>query len=292
MADVLDLSVGSSKLVAEHERIVAKLLVRGAGSPAVPEGARLERAHPPEAIRIATEAWRARARHEHQSAMVFSRLLPQLAEAEASLEHKTVVLRAAMDELHHGALAAGVVRLLGGDPILSGPLATEPLPEHPGTSPKVRAVRNVLFSLALGETVGSALLAAEHELATEPAIATVLGQLAADETLHGRMGWAFLEVTLPRLSESERADVESYLPIALGTMEAELVARLGTSAGPELDEALAALGVTTGPEAIEIIRDVFGGAILPALHALGLPAERAWKDRRAAPTSLEREKAT
>lgn len=287
--DVLDLVPGGGPLGAEHQRIVSRLLVRGAESPAIPDDARLPAGHHETAVEIAILSWRDRTRHEHHSAMVFTRLLPQLVEAAAAIEHKTVVLRAAMDEIHHGALSAGVVRYLGGDPRIGCSLVTEPLPEHAGTSPRVRALRNVLFSACLGETIGSALLASEHELTTEPHIRRVLGQLAADETLHARLGWAFAEATVPHLTDGEKNDVASYLPRALGTMEAELGQRMSTSdVDVVLDAELAALGVTTALRAREIIGEVLREAILPALAGLGFDAGRAWRERTAAPTSIER----
>lgn len=288
--DVLDLALGASPLTAEHLRIVSRLLVRGPQSPAIEPGATLEGEHDAQVVAIATACWRERTRHEHHSAMVFSRLLPQLVEAGAALEHKTVILRASMDELHHAALCADVVRLLGGDPRVPGSLVTEPLPEHEGTSPRVRALRNLLFSACLGETVGSALLASEHELATEPHVKRILGQLAADETLHARLGWAYAEATLPQLSDGERADVASYLPLALGTMEAELGSRMPLDHAPPdaLDAPLAALGATRPERARAIVGDVFREAILPALCTLGFDAGRAWRERRAGATSTER----
>lgn len=291
-AEVLDLALGTSPLVAEHRRIVSRLLVRGNESPAIAAGTTLAGTHEPKVVALAAQAWRDRTRHEHHSAMVYSRLLPQLVEAGATLEHKTVILRAAMDELHHAALSADVVRLLGGDPRVPGSLRTEPLPEHTGTSARVRVLRNVLFSACLGETIGSALLGAEHELTTEPSIARVLGQLAADETLHARLGWALLEAMLPSLDARERGDLARYLPLALGTMEAELAARMpvrsGDAAETDLDAPLAALGVTTPARAREIVGDALREAILPALTTLGFDAAAAWRERRAGPLSFER----
>lgn len=287
---VLDLALGRTPLVAEHRRIVERLLVRGPRSPAIAAGATLEGEHAPAVLALARAAWRERTRHEHHSSAVFSRLLPQLIEAAATLEHKTVVLRASLDELHHAALSADVVRLLGGDPRIEGSLHTEPLPEHPRTTPRVRALSNLLFSACLGETVGSALLASEHELATEPHVRGVLGQLAADETLHARLGWAYAEATVPALTRAERRDLDAYLPLALGTMEAELWERMpgGPDVPASVDAALAALGVTVPARARAIVADALAQAILPALGALGLDAERAWRERRAAPTESMR----
>jgi len=69
------------------------------------EGAKLEGTYHETALGVARRAWLERMRREHHSAAVFSRLLPQLMEAEATLDFKMATLRMSMDELRHAALA-------------------------------------------------------------------------------------------------------------------------------------------------------------------------------------------
>ena len=280
----LRLDVGSSPLRTEHERLLDRALKRGEPAPEIPEGARLEGDYSPRAVEIAREGWRARALHEHQSACVFSRLLPQLIEAEASVEYKTVVLRASMDEIHHAALCLQLVRYLGGTPEIEGDLATEPLPEHAGRTPRERALRNVIFASCLSETISTSLLAEERELTTEPRIHRVVEQLSADEILHAKLGWSLLGEWLPILTDDERAGLGRYLPLALGTIEQKMLNAMPLP--PALPESLraelAALGAVDGRDAREILYAVIEDVIVPRFEELGLPGKKSWADKRTA----------
>lgn len=278
----LRLGVGDSPLRTEHERLVRTALKRGDPAPEIPDGVRLEGARSEPAVRIAREAWRARALHEHQSACVFSRLLPQLIEAEASIEYKSVVLRAAMDELRHASLCLQVVSYLGGAPELEADLATLPLPEHAGRTPRERALRNVIFASCLSETISTSLLAEEREETTDPRIRRVVEQLSADEILHAKLGWSLLGEWLPLLDADERAGLERYLPLALGTIEAKMLEAMPLPPRP-LPEALvrelAGLGAMDGHVAREILYAVLEDVIVPRFEELGLAAAAAWKAR-------------
>lgn len=279
----LRVDVGRSPIASEHHRLMRTALARGELVPEIEPGATLEGDYAPESIRIARAAWLERMRHEHHSSAVFARLLPQLVRAEASLEYKTVALRMAMDELRHAALCAGVVRLLGGEPELEVSLETEALPEHAGESARVCALRNVMFVSCLSETIATTLLAEERELTREPHIRRVEEQLAADEVLHGRFGWAYAKEVFPQLDADERASMERYLPLALGSIEAKMLAAMPLGAEPpaRIEDELAALGVTTSARGRELLALVLEDVIVPALSELGLDAEAAWRARRA-----------
>ncbi len=281
---LLRLDVGSSALRTEHERLVRTALRRGEEPPEIAEGSRLEGPYSELALRVAREGWRARALHEHQSSCVFSRLLPQLIEAEAHLEYKTVVLRAAMDELRHAALCMQVVYYLGGTPELEAPLATEPLPEHAGRTPRERALRNVIFASCLSETISTSLLAEEREITTEPRIRRVVEQLSADEILHAKLGWSLLSEWAPLLTDDEREGLVRYLPLALGTIEQKMLGAMPV--GPEIPDALreelAALGAVEGRDGREILYAVLEQVIVPRFEELGLPGKRAWAEKRIA----------
>lgn len=280
---ILRVAVGDSPIAAEHARLVRTALRRGELAPEIPEDARLEGTYSPRAIELARASWIERMAHEHHSAAVFSRLLPQLVEAEASLEYKTVALRMSMDELRHAALSGDVVRLLGGTPETERELRTEPLPEHAGASARERAMRNVLFVSCLSESIAAPLLAAERELAREPHVRAVLEQLAADETLHARFGWAYVRETWQVASDAERAGMQRYLPLALGAIEARMheAMTLELDADAALEDELAALGVTMGDRSRALMDEVVDTVVLPALEAIGLDARAAWAARRA-----------
>ncbi len=280
----LRLALGTSPLRTEHERLVRTALRRGDEAPEIPEGVRYEGDASPRAKEIAREAWRARALHEHQSSCVFSRLLPQLIEAEASVEYKTVILRSAMDEIRHASLCLDVVRYLGGTPEIESDLATVPLPEHAGRTPRERALRNVIFASCLSETISTSLLAEEREVTTEPRIHRVVEQLSADEILHAKLGWSLLADWLPILTSDEREGLSRYLPVALGTIEAKMLAAmpLPPPMSEELRAELASLGAIDGKDGREILYAVIEDVVVPRFEELGLPGKKAWADKRAA----------
>jgi hypothetical protein len=270
----LRVALGDGPLRAEHERLLRTALKRGSNTPERTEGETIDTSgYSPRALEIARATWLARMVHEHHSSAVFSRLLPQLIEAEATLDLKTSVLRMAMDELRHAGLCGGVVEALGGTAEVTTSLTTEPLPDHPNCTAREIALRNVLFVGCLSETVSIALLHEEHALAKEPLIARVLEQLAADEVLHAKLGWAFLAETWPLLDAAARERTERYLPVALRYLEEKMLAAMPLARDP-IDDALRAelraLGVTPADDARELYRETVGTVIRPQLAAHGL----------------------
>ncbi len=278
----LRLDVGTSPLRSEHERLLRTALRRGDKDP---EGAlannSLEGDYSEDARRIAAKGWRDRALHEHHSAAVFSRLLPQLMAAEAPIEYKTSVLRMSMDEIRHAALCFGVAKFLGGDTSLEADLQTRPLPRHQDTTARVAALRNVMFVGCLSETISVSLLTEERELTREPTIRRVVDQLAADEVLHARLGWSYLGELWPQLSADERNDVDRYLPQAFGYLEVKMLGAMPNHAKlpAALRTELEGLGTTEGSVGRELLYATLEQVIAPRLRDYGLDAIKAWNGR-------------
>ncbi len=283
MSAKLRVDVGDSPLRSEHERLLRTALRRGDKDPesALADG-RLEGTYTPEALRLASNTWRARMVHEHHSAAVFSRLLPQLMAAGADLEFKTCVLRMSMDELRHASLCAGVVGLLGGEPEAETDLRTQPLPEHEDATAAEAALRNVMFVGCLSETVSIALLTEERELTTEPVIRRVVDQLAADEVLHAKLGWSYLAHVWPSFDEAQRARTDAYLPVAFGYLEAKMLEAMPLlgELPDELRAEAEALGCLASEDGRELLYATLEGVIAPRLRDYGLDALAAWEHRR------------
>jgi hypothetical protein len=281
----LRVAVGASALRTEHERLLRSALRRGDPSPEeVLASASLQASYSERAMRLAREAWRARMVHEHRSAAVFARLLPQLMRAEAPLEYRTTVLRMGMDELRHAALCGRVVELLGGVAEAEAELATEPLPDHDDATPREAALRNLLFVGCLSETVALALLAEERELTREPAIAAVVAQLEADEVLHAKLGWSYLGEVAPRLTDEERTRTNRYLRIAFAHLEREMHAAMPAAPIDEPTRVeLEGLGCLLGVEGRVLFEETIDTVVLPRLEDHGLDARRAWQTRTPTP---------
>lgn len=279
----LRVAVGPGPLRTEHERLLRTALRRGDKRPEPPEGTRIEGDYDPRAVELARRTWLERMVHEHHSAAVFSRLLPQLMSAEAPLEYKTSVLRMSMDELRHAALCGAIVEMLGGEPVAEADLETHPLPVHRGCTPKEIALRNVMFVGCMSETVALALLTEERELTTEPAVHAIVDQLAADEVLHARLGWSYLADTWPDLDEDARRRTDAYLPVAFGYLEQRMHGAMPLAAHEPPDHVLAdmhALGCLDSVQGRELFEQTVREVVVSRLNEHGLRAAEGWEERR------------
>lgn len=264
----------TTALAEEWDRLIRTALRRGA----LPEDAdatiEVDALHAG-AVETARRGWLRRMADEHRSATVFSGLLPQLIEAELPIDFHGVVLRMAMDELRHGALCGAVARALGAVPEIDIPDASEAPAKHPGQTPRVRLLRNVIYACCISETVSVALTAAEREQSDLPFVRAVLDQLFGDETLHARFGWLCLAQTRDALDDEERAAVEAYLPVALTHYERTIAGRIGRPTELDEDEArdLARLGVLDPTLAADVLRDTTRRVIVPRLRDAGLDVD-------------------
>lgn len=275
----LRVGVSGSGLRTEHARILRTLVKRGEEAPERTEEDRLQGTYHPEAITIARHSWRERMVHEHESAAVFSGVLPDLMAAEAPLDVKTAMLRCSVDELRHAGLCGQVVEFLGGEAVAEADLQITPVPKHKDCSAKVAAIRNVLFA-SLSETVSVGLLTEERERTTEPFLKRVLKQLSGDEVLHARVGWTYLGMTYPELDAQERDDLRAYIPVALAHLQDCMLGAMPLGA-PIPDEILVdalKLGFSYSPSTRELFFATMREIIVPQLDQFELGAQEAWDE--------------
>lgn len=274
---------GEGPLRAEHERLLRTALRRGANRPERADGEMIDVAqYDASTLAAARRVWRKRMVNEHQSAAVFSQLLPQLIEAEATLDVKTSVLRMSMDELRHGGLCGGVVEALGGDAAVEMELAPAPLPTHPGCSPLERVMRNALFIGCVCETVAVALTAEERERTSEPLVRRVIDQICGDESLHARFGWTLVAEAAPELDGAARDRTNAWLRTAFAYFEEKEMDAI-PFCPPSPDELAAqgqALGVCENLETRELVYLTLEDVVIPGLEAVGFGAADAWNQRR------------
>src|SRR5690606_25394589 len=127
-----------------------------------------------------------------------------------------------------------------------------------------------------------ALLTEERELTTEPLVHAVVDQLAADEVLHARLGWAYLAEGWPALPDEARRRTDAYLPVAFGYLEQRMHGAMPL--GPPLADAVVAdmhaLGCLEACQGRELFRETVEEVVVPRLGEVGLAAAHAWARRR------------
>ncbi|MBX3247765.1 MAG: ferritin-like domain-containing protein [Myxococcales bacterium] len=236
----------------------------------------------PRVSRAARRIWGTRMIHEHQSAAVFARLLPQLMACGAPLDFQTTAMRMAADELHHGALCKSVVEAFGGDAPTPPTVATRPLPEHEDADPLEGTFRNVLFVSCLAETIAVAFTTEEREQTEHPWVRAVIGQISADEVLHARFGWAFVKEVAPELSTEARDRTSRWLRLAFAYLEREEMLEVPDVTPPSegLRREALSVGVCDNQQTRALFYETVREVIVPGLEAVGLAAERAWQRRR------------
>jgi hypothetical protein len=280
MRGTLRMNFSGTPLEQEYERVTRRLLTRQRRAPLVeappPEG------YPADVLALCARNWSRRMRQEHDAAAVFAQLVPQFMAAGAPLDVKMALLRSAMDELYHAELCGRLATWMGGVAEVPAELEPEGPAEHDADVPPDEvALRNLLFVGCLSETIAVALLTEERVHCTDPVVQPVLRQLAADETLHARLGWIWLRRQWPGLDTAARARTVDYLRLALGWYEACMEAATPPEPlHPSTIEAAMRLGFADTTRCRDAFRQTMQEVILPQFEAIGLPARACWRDRR------------
>ncbi len=285
MTQTLHFDVSQGPMRSEYERVLRTVLRRGDLSPERRDHEFVDLSvYSEDSLAAARRVWLSRMVSEHQSAAVFTGLVPQLMEIGASNDMKMTLLRMAMDELRHGGLCAGVAEALGVPARLELDLRPLPVPTHPGCTSLERALRNVMFSSCLAETIAVAFTSAERETTSNPIMKRAIDQISADESLHARFGWAFAKEVSPHLSEDEVQRTNGWLRVAFAYLEREEMLEIPDIRPPstEVIEQNLSLGVCENDQTRDLFYETVRDAIIPALDALGFNAAAAWSHRHSA----------
>jgi hypothetical protein len=233
-------------------------------------------AYDPASVREARARWKKRMIDEYRSTTVFSALVPQLVEANATLDTSAVVLEMAQDELRHAEICGRVVVAMGGTRLVQRDTSVATIATHPDASAEERALRNVLVT-SISEMYSVAFFVASLDRMTDPYLRSITRELLTDEVLHGRFGFYYLEgckdwlATRPHV----RASISRYLTHVFAVCEREFVREPRPSAGASDD----ALGLVSTELARDVFLDTMQHAVVPGLARFGLDAERAWRER-------------
>jgi len=249
-----------------------------AGTPHTPldHGAFERAAYDPASVAEASARWRKRMVDEYTSTTVFSALVAQLIEANAPLDVSAVALKMAADELRHAEICGQVVLALGGSNHVRRETKVSPIAVHPRCGPEERALRNVLTT-CISEMYSVSFFVASLDQMKDPYLRAVSRELLADEVLHGRFGFYYLEGCASWLGSRPdiRASVSGYLRYVFAVCEREFVREPRARAGADDD----ALGLVSSELSREVFLETMEHAVAEGLERFGLDARRAWRTR-------------
>ena len=234
-------------------------------------------AYDPASVREACASWKKRMSDEYASTTVFAGLVPQLVEANATLDASAIVMRMAQDEFRHAEICGRVVTAMGGTPRVVRETTVQPIAVHPGCGPEERALRNVIVT-AISETYSTACFVASLDLMQDDYLRVITRTLLADEVLHGRFGFYYLQGWSEWLASRPevRASISKYLRYVFAVVERELVRPSnGRPRGADDD----ALGLVSSELGREVFEGTMEQAVAPGLDHFGLDATRAWRTR-------------
>lgn len=163
-------------------------------------------------------AWQLRALDEYRSQVAFTELLHELTQLGASFDVIGTCVRVVRDEARHVELCRRMVHALGGTSVIPGQpnwvTSSKELPL------RERVLATALSSLCVGETISVRLLAGVRDESADPLTRAVVTTFVADESIHGRFGWALVDCFVEGLTESEKQLVDSVVPHALACARA------------------------------------------------------------------------
>jgi hypothetical protein len=216
-------------------------------------------------------AWAFRTRVEREAAERFARLSTAISSFDAGSPVVALMERAAGDERRHAALCAELAAAYG-QPVEAGNGSCAAIaPDRLG--PREAVLYEVVASCCITETESVATVATLLADRPEPAVREVLHEIARDEVVHGRMGWAHLarEAAVIDVSFLSR-----LVPAMLsGTVDDRLFAE--EEGDPDAEE-LVRHGVLPAARKKEIFVRTLEEVVLPGLEQFGIDAAeaRAW----------------
>ena len=234
-------------------------------------------------------AWHRRACEEYESIHEFTALAHALTRARAPVELCGALARLITDEVRHAELASQLALALcpeEADGALSEFRAPAlPYPPAPDGDDAIRAwaADALLCSCCIGETLSRPLFEAVAVLSTEPCVEATAQQILRDEHLHATFGWEALEHLFRELDEAARAWLQHRLAYRLAGFESTCRSGLSVEelAGTEvlIERGEPNLGTLTPRQYATIFYATLETEILPRFTALGLDAQRAWRER-------------
>jgi hypothetical protein len=236
----------------------------------------------PAILERARQSWAATASVEYNSASTFIEMAAILRDLGDPVDVQAVALRMAQDELRHAMICVRVIQAMGGDAVFASPNENHFGP-HADCGPEENALRSVIFSCCLSETVNAARLAKRYAETGDGLVREAYRSLLADERLHAQFGFFYLEYRRDWLRDRPelRRSLARYLRFAFAALEHKMGA-VPAGARPPSDEERA-LGLPDLTDLSATYQETIVNATVPALEAFGIEAEQAWRTRSRTP---------
>jgi len=224
--------------------------------------------------RAAGAAWALRERVEHDASRRFARLAVAVAKFDAGSPVIALLQRASNDERRHAGFCAEL-RASYGHRAETLPPEEQIVPTR--LSERQGVLYEIVAACCITETESVATLATLLAEQAEPHVQAILHELARDEVMHSRMGWAHLS------REAGAQDVSflsAWIPAMLsGTVDEALF--LEQPSEPEAAE-LPRHGLLPQARKREVFTRTLLDVVLPGLAKFGIdPAPaRGWLDAR------------
>jgi hypothetical protein len=230
--------------------------------------------------RRAADAWAFRAQVEREAALRFARLALGIRSIDPDSPVPSMMQSAAADEDRHAILCARLAVWYGHEPATGSSEETPDVEIAPAELPLREALLyEVVAACCITETESVATLTALLAGPAEGEVKDVLHEIARDEVLHGRMGWAHLSREAP----GGVAFLAAWIPVMLaGTVGDDLFAPPPAPEPPEAD--LLRHGVLPLARKREIFVNTLEDVVFPGLEMFGVdprPAQAWLAGRRA-----------
>ena len=240
------------------------------------EGRRAGRAE--ETLELAREAWAFRLKVEREAAARFSRLARGLSRVGAASALVELALRAAGDERRHALLCAEQALKRGEPEASPAPVKVAEI-APPGLHLRGRVLYELVAACCITETESMGVLTTLLGRSRDREMRRVLRELAEDEVVHSRLGWAHLA---SEHAQGETAFLSPLIPAMLKGSMAPGLFRPGPE--EEDEEALLEQGVLPRPLKREVFTRTLEEVVFPGLEAFGVDAgpARSWLAERRA----------
>jgi len=269
-------ALSGTPLARRHEQTLGGKLMRI--PKALPWSAFRPLEHSRAALALATDFWMGLAQGEYGAVGLFAKIATALTAAGAPFDLVYAATVASADETRHAEYALRMASSIGGK---EATLSLDPAAFRAHLAPIANDEEldlTFVNSVAISETLATALLTACQRRASDRLSRSVLTAVLSDEVHHARLGWYYLAHRAPRWTTAERQRLADAAAEVVVHVEEEFW--IGRDAPRSASVGARALGLLDSKSQRGVIHDVMENEILPGLDALGFGASRAWPLRR------------